>query len=69
MEHLGAILLLALGGLLAGGAYSFWTGAGAADQGAERGRTRTGRYIAAGLALCAVLSAAGGVLRLGYLPL
>ncbi|MFC3998595.1 hypothetical protein ACFOVU_21905 [Nocardiopsis sediminis] len=54
MEDLGAILLLALGGILAGGTYSMW---------------KVNVYIAVALALCAVLAVAGGVLRLGYLPL
>lgn len=51
MGDLGAILLLALGGLLLGGAISF---------------VKTNKPIAVVLAGCAVLAAASGVLRLDY---
>ncbi|PSK86564.1 hypothetical protein CLV63_13451 [Murinocardiopsis flavida] len=51
MDDLVAVLLLALGGLLLGGAISF---------------AKTSRPLTAVLAVCAVLAAASGVLRLDY---
>ncbi|GAB3500386.1 hypothetical protein [Nocardiopsis coralliicola] len=51
MESIWGIALVALGGVLAGGAYSTW------------GRSRV---LAAALGACAALAVAGGVLRLGY---
>src|SRR5690606_28845182 len=51
MQDLWAVLLIALGGLLLGGAISTW---------------KNLRLLAAVLAVCAVLAAASGSLRLGY---
>ncbi|NYH50946.1 MULTISPECIES: hypothetical protein [Nocardiopsis] len=48
---LWGILLVVLGGFLAGGAYTVW---------------RANRTIAVALGACAVLAVASGVLRLGY---
>ncbi|GAA3976326.1 hypothetical protein FOF52_02600 [Thermobifida alba] len=45
------VLLIGLGGLLFGGTLSLW---------------KTNKAIAVGLAACAVLALAAGVLRLGY---
>jgi hypothetical protein len=46
------VLLIGLSGLLVGGTLATW---------------KTNRALAAGLAACAVLALAAGVLRLGYL--
>ncbi|GAA3727420.1 hypothetical protein HDA32_003682 [Spinactinospora alkalitolerans] len=52
MADLFPILLIALGGLLLGGGISMW---------------KTNKAIAAGLAVCAVIAVAAGVLRADYL--
>ncbi|TDQ48506.1 hypothetical protein [Actinorugispora endophytica] len=51
MQDLWGVLLIALGGLLAGGTVALW---------------KTGKPVALGLAACAALAVAGGVLRLDY---
>jgi hypothetical protein len=51
MGDIGAILLIALGGLLAGGAVSRW---------------KAGRLLSAALWVCGLVAVAAGVLRLGY---
>ncbi|MBB4930991.1 hypothetical protein F4561_001811 [Lipingzhangella halophila] len=51
MDGLWAVLLIGLGGLLAGGTYAMW---------------RANKAIAVLLAACAVLAVASGVLRFGY---
>lgn len=51
MPELWGVLLLALGGFLAGGTVATW---------------RQSRVLAAALGVCAALAAVAGVLRLGY---
>ena len=51
MPEVWGVLLIALGGLLAGGTYSMW---------------KTNRLLAIALGACALLAVAGGLLRLGY---
>ncbi|MFC7328349.1 hypothetical protein [Marinactinospora rubrisoli] len=52
MDDLWPLLLVALGGLLAGGTIALW---------------KTSRVMSVLLAGCAALAVASGVLRLGYL--
>ncbi|WP_155999559.1 hypothetical protein [Streptomonospora sp. PA3] len=52
MTEVWGVLLIALGGLLAGGTVPMW---------------RVNRVLAGGLAVCALLAVAAGALRLGYL--
>lgn len=51
MQDLWGVLLVALGGLLAGGAIATW---------------KDSKILAAALAACAALAVASGALRLGY---
>ncbi|MFD0773818.1 hypothetical protein ACFQZ2_07760 [Streptomonospora algeriensis] len=51
MSEVWGVALVALGGLLAGGAFSMW---------------KVNRALSAALAVCALLAAAAGALRLGY---
>ncbi|CAM4372290.1 hypothetical protein GCM10009799_07750 [Nocardiopsis rhodophaea] len=51
MQDVWAVLLIALGGLLLGGAIATW---------------KTNKALTALLGLCTVLAVASGVLRLGY---
>ncbi|QBI53930.1 hypothetical protein [Streptomonospora litoralis] len=51
MTQVWGVLLVALGGLLAGGTAALW---------------KTNRALSVALGLCAVLAVAAGVLRLGY---
>ncbi|GAB3205894.1 hypothetical protein ACQEU5_00525 [Marinactinospora thermotolerans] len=51
MDSLAPVLLLALGGLLAGGTIATW---------------RNSRVLAVALAVCALLAVVAGVLRLDY---
>ncbi|WP_181874330.1 hypothetical protein [Marinitenerispora sediminis] len=52
MDGLWPVLLIALGGLLAGGAFSLW---------------KVNKVISVLLGGCAALAVASGALRLGYL--
>ncbi|GLU45937.1 hypothetical protein [Nocardiopsis ansamitocini] len=52
MSALWPVLLIVLGGLLAGGALSTW---------------KTAKPLSVALAACAALAVAGGLLRLDYL--
>lgn len=58
------VLLLALGGFLAGGTISLWRMAGEAGVDATPSRTRQLRGFAVALALCCALAVAAGILRL-----
>ncbi|MDT0305300.1 hypothetical protein [Streptomonospora wellingtoniae] len=51
MTEVWGVLLIALGGLLAGGTVPMW---------------KTNRALAVALAVCALLAVAAGALRLGY---
>ncbi|WP_017557876.1 hypothetical protein [Nocardiopsis baichengensis] len=51
MQDLWGVLLIGLGGVLAGGAISTW---------------KNQRVLAVALGACALLAVASGVLRLGY---
>ncbi|MDS1269358.1 hypothetical protein RIF23_03510 [Lipingzhangella sp. LS1_29] len=51
MTQVWGVLLIALGGLLAGGTFSLW---------------RVNRAVALALAVCAALAVIAGILRLDY---